>query len=131
MKDGIKIGQTAMFECVVTPEMFAQFEGQIVHPAYSTASMVHHMEFTSRKLILPYLENDEEGMGAAVNLKHIAPAVENNKIKFTAKITKIENNMVYAEVEARNEERLIGKGSVLQVILPKEEITRKLENGKR
>ncbi|SDI15614.1 hypothetical protein SAMN05216352_10599 [Alteribacillus bidgolensis] len=66
MKDGLEIGKTETFMVTVTEDMFAQFEGEIIHPAYSTVSMVYHMELISRKLILPYLESNEEAMGAAV-----------------------------------------------------------------
>ncbi|MDQ0218729.1 thioesterase [Peribacillus cavernae] len=128
MKAGMQVGQTATFNCEVTSEMFAQFEGAIVHPVYSTVSMVYHMELTSRKLILPYLEEHEEGMGSAVSLKHIAPATDRNRIQVTATISKLEKNLVFTEVQTFNETRIIGKGTVVQIILPKDEITRKIEN---
>ncbi|WP_409305853.1 thioesterase family protein [Peribacillus sp. SCS-155] len=130
MKEGIKEGQKAFFECLVTPHMFAQFEGNLIHPAYSTATMVYHMEYTSRKLILPYLDEDEEGMGASVNIRHLAPAAENNKIQFIAIISRLDKNIVYSEVEARNEKGMIGTGTVVQIILPKKEIARRLEDSR-
>ncbi len=71
MKPGLALGQTARVETTVTEEMFAQFEGTVVHPAYSTVSMVYHMEWAARKIILPYLESSEEGVGGAVNVKHL------------------------------------------------------------
>ncbi|HWO96993.1 MAG TPA: thioesterase, partial [Bacillus sp. (in: firmicutes)] len=73
MKKGMQVGDSAFVTAKVTSEMFAQFDGEVVHPAYSTVSMVYHMEWAARKIILPYLEDDEEGMGAAVSVKHIAP----------------------------------------------------------
>ncbi len=61
MKEGLQIGARAEVTAKVSEEMFAQFEGQIVHRAYSTVAMVYHMEWASRKIILPYLESHEEG----------------------------------------------------------------------
>jgi fluoroacetyl-CoA thioesterase len=122
MKPGMEVGQTATVEAVVTPEMFAQFEGSVVHPAYSTVSMVYHMEWASRKIILPYLEDHEEGIGAAVSVKHIAPTTEGETVTVTATLTEVKDNVVITNVEARNHQRLIGIGEVKQVILPKQTI---------
>ena len=126
MKDGIQIGDTASVTARVIPEMFAQFDGEVVHPVYSTVAMVYHMEWASRKIILPYLEDEEEGMGAAVSLKHIAPTTEGSTVTVTATVTALSNNVVVTKVEAWNEETVIGIGEVKQVILPKKEIEQKI-----
>jgi predicted thioesterase len=126
MKEGMQVGETASVTAKVTPEMFAQFDGEVVHPAYSTVSMVYHMEWASRKIILPYLEDEEEGMGAAVSVKHIAPTTAGSTVTVTATVTTIHNNMVVTKVEACNEEMVIGIGEVKQVILPKREIEKKM-----
>jgi fluoroacetyl-CoA thioesterase len=127
MKPGMKMGDTAVVEAVVTPDMFAQFEGNVVHPAYSTVSMVYHMEWASRKIILPYLEEHEEGMGVAVSVKHIAPTTEGSTVTVTATVTEIRDNVVVTKVEAKNEMQVIGIGEVKQVILPKQKIAQMLQ----
>jgi fluoroacetyl-CoA thioesterase len=127
MKPGMKVGDTAVVEAVVTPDMFAQFEGNVVHPAYSTVSMVYHMEWASRKIILPYLEEHEEGMGVAVSVKHIAPTTEGSTVTVTATVTEIRDNVVVTKVEAKNEMQVIGIGEVKQVILPKQKIAQMLQ----
>jgi fluoroacetyl-CoA thioesterase len=123
----MEIGQTAKVETTVTSDMFAQFEGKVVHPAYSTVSMVYHMEWAARQIILPYLEDHEEGIGGAVYVKHIAPSPEGSKVSVTATLTELIDNVVVTKVEAFNEKGIIGKGEVKQVILPKEAIAKKLE----
>lgn len=122
MKPGMSVGQTASITTAVTPDMFAQFEGEVVHPVYSTVSMVYHMEWASRKIILPYLEEDEEGMGGAVSMKHIAPSGEGTVVTVTATLSEMRSNVVMTKVEVRNEAGIIGTGEVKQVILPKEKI---------
>jgi fluoroacetyl-CoA thioesterase len=131
MKPGMKVGETAVVQAVVTPDMFAQFEGKVVHPAYSTVSMVYHMEWASRKIILPYLEEDEEGIGAAVSVKHIAPTTEGSTVTVTATLTEFRDNVVMTKVEAKNEAQLIGVGEVKQVILSKEKIKQMFQPGKK
>ncbi|RSD21123.1 thioesterase family protein [Mesobacillus subterraneus] len=123
MRDGLKAGHTASIDVIVTPDMFARFEGKLVHPVYSTVSMVYHMEWVSRQIILPYLEDHEEGMGGAVTVKHIAPCIEGAEVKVTATVTDLQGNTVITNVRAESCGRLIGVGEVKQVILPKTKIT--------
>lgn len=124
----MEIGRTETIGIKVSEDMFASFEGNVVHPVYSTVAMVYHMEWVSRKIILPFLEAHEEGMGGAVKLEHISPSPLHSKVTLTATLIAFENQQVITKVEARNEHGLIGKGEVKQVILPKEVINQKLSS---
>ncbi|PFG03755.1 hotdog domain-containing protein [Bacillus sp. es.034] len=129
MKSGLAVGHTAIITTEVTPGMYAQFEGNVVHPVYSTLSMVYHMEWASRKGILPYLEDHEEGMGAKVNVEHMAPAKTGSLLEIRANVIEYERNVIVTEVTVREREngRLIGKGEVKQVVLPKEKINERIK----
>lgn len=129
MKSGLAEGHTAVVTTEVTPSMYAQFEGDVVHPVYSTVSMVYHMEWASRKIILPYLEDHEEGMGAKVNVEHMAPAKMGSSLEIKASVIKYERNIIVTEVTVRDREndRLIGKGEVKQVVLPKVKINERIK----
>jgi fluoroacetyl-CoA thioesterase len=129
MKSGLAVGHTAVITTEVIPGMYAQFEGNVVHPVYSTVSMVYHMEWASRKIILPYLEDHEEGMGAKVNVEHIAPAKSGSSLEIKANVIKYERNIIVTEVTVRDREndRLVGKGEVKQVVLPKEKIKERIK----
>jgi fluoroacetyl-CoA thioesterase len=129
LKPGLKIGQTESIHITVSTDMFAQFEGKVVHPTYSTVSMIYHMEWVSRKIILPFLENDEEGMGGAVSAKHLAPAPEGTQLSIIAELIKYDRNIVITKVSVIRETDLIGIGEVKQVILPKIKIAKMLNNG--
>lgn len=126
MKPGMEEGRQETIEIEVTEDMFASFEGNVVHPVYSTVAMVYHMEWVSRKIILPFLEDHEEGMGAAVQLKHVSPSPLNSLVTLTATLIEYKNKQVLTKVEAYNKQGLIGKGEVKQVILPKDLIRKKL-----
>ncbi|ASI34382.1 MULTISPECIES: thioesterase [unclassified Exiguobacterium] len=126
MKPGLALGQTARVETTVTEEMFAQFEGTVVHPAYSTVSMVYHMEWAARKIILPYLESSEEGVGGAVNVKHLNMAPLGSQVSIIATVTELRDNRVRTKIDVTNEHGLIGVGEVTQIILDKRFIEDKL-----
>lgn len=127
MKAGLEIGAVAEVTARVSEEMFAQFEGNIVHRAYSTVAMVYHMEWASRKIILPYLEEHEEGVGGAVSVKHIAPTAEGTTVYVKAVVTKVTQNVIVTAVEIRNESGLIGVGEVKQGIVLKETMENRLK----
>ena len=122
MRDGLTAGQSATINVIVTPDMFASFEGKLIHPVYSTVSMVYHMEWVSRQIILPFLEDHEEGMGGAVTVKHIAPCSEGAEVSITATVTDLQANTILTNVKAESRGRLVGVGEVKQVILPKTKI---------
>ncbi|HET7580742.1 MAG TPA: hotdog domain-containing protein [Bacillales bacterium] len=128
MKPGMEIGQKATITAEVTPEMYAQFEGNVVHPAYSTVTMVYHMEWAARQIILPYLEDHEEGIGGAVTARHLAPTPAGETVEVTATLTELKGKAVITDVEVRNSKEMVGKGEVTQFILPKEEIAGKLNS---
>ncbi|MEZ4608391.1 MAG: thioesterase family protein [Deinococcales bacterium] len=94
-----------------------------LHPVYATYWMTKHVELVSRKIILPFLEKDEEGIGFEVNLKHLASALPGMEVIHTARFSHMEKNRIYAQVEVHNQlGDKIGQGMTTQVILSKEKL---------
>jgi len=122
MKPGLRVGAIETIKIVVTNEMFAAFEGKVIHPVYSTVAMTYHMEWVSRKIILPFLESSEEGMGASVQVKHISPALAGSEVTLTATLIELKDNIVITTIEAYQQNKIIGVGEVKQVILLKDKI---------
>lgn len=127
MKRGMKVGREETIEISVTEDMFAAFEGEVVHRVYSTVAMTYHMEWVSRKIILPFLEIDEEGMGASVQLKHFAPSPLGSKVRLTATLDEVRQNIIVTKVTVHNKLGLIGEGEVTQVVLPKSTIAERIK----
>ncbi|MCZ8535924.1 thioesterase [Paenisporosarcina quisquiliarum] len=127
MKLGLELGREESIKITVTEDMYAAFEGEVIHPVYSTVAMTYHMEWVSRKIILPFLEEHEEGMGASVQLKHIAASPHGSVVSLTATVIELRDNFVKTKVIAQNHLGVIGKGEVVQVILSKESIANKLK----
>ncbi len=125
MKRGLEVGREETIEIIVTSDMFARFEGEVVHPVYSTVAMTYHMEWVSRKIILPFLEDHEEGMGASVQLKHLAASPLGSTVTLTATLVELRDNKIVTKVSAENHLGLIGIGEVMQVVLPKVKIAEK------
>lgn len=131
-------GYKATYETTVTDEMTVDFEhpddpllGKL-HPVYATYWMAKHMELAGRKIILPFLEEGEDGIGSRVSVNHIASALPGMKVRLEATHAHTDGNRVFATLRVWNElGDLIGEGSTEQVILPKAQILKifgKLEN---
>jgi predicted thioesterase len=122
----IPLGYQASFETVVTDEMTVDFEhpddpqlGKL-HPVYATYWMAKHMELAGRKIILPFLEEGEEGIGTKVSVDHLASALPGMKVHIVAEHVRTEGNRVHVRCNAWNElGDLIGQGHTEQVILPR------------
>jgi fluoroacetyl-CoA thioesterase len=108
----------------------AAFEGEPVHPLYSTSSLVHHMEWAARKTILPFLEPHEEGMGIHVDVHHTMMTPIGMKIKVRATVSEIRDTKIECEVEAFNWRGKLAKGVVVQSIVQKSWLEQKIREMK-
>ncbi len=118
MREGLVPGAEAQVTVTVTEDMLARFEELgLVHPVYSTWTMVRHMELASRKVILPYLEPHEEAVGYSVNVTHTAPTPVGATVTARARLVHIEGNKVTCAVSAHNGTAMIGEGTTVQMIV--------------
>jgi predicted thioesterase len=118
MKPGLQVGHTYEFSVQVEPEMQAQFGGQVIHPLYSTAAMIAHMEWASRQHILPYLEAGEEGVGHRVDVTHLAPTPVGATVTIRSTVEAITAKRVVSHVEAWHQQTRIGAGHFEQALVP-------------
>lgn len=127
IKPGMQIGTVSEVSFVVRPEMRAAFEGQVVHDVLSTAWMIVWMEWAARRIILPFLEPDEEGVGYEVNVRHIAPAAVGASATCRAVLTEVRGREIVTRVEADGPEGRIGEGTFTQMIVARERFRQRLQ----
>ncbi|WP_134703656.1 thioesterase family protein [Ammoniphilus sp. YIM 78166] len=126
MKDGLKPGVQVEFKIVVDESMRPSFDGQVVHDVLSTVTMVYYMEKAGREVILPYLDESEEGAGYGLDIKHVGPAVVGQEVRFQAICTEVTEKRVVCEVTAETEWNVVGKGTFTQAIFQKKEMAQRL-----
>jgi len=119
VKDGLQIGVEACVEDIIAQEMQPAIGGDVARPRYSTATVVYHMEWAARCIILPYLDDGEEGIGTGVRVRHLHPAPVGAAVKARAVCTSVEGNVVRCDVQVWCEEQLLGEGQVEQRIVPR------------
>ena len=109
---------------LVTPEMTVRFdELGPLHPVYATYWMAKHFEEAGRKVILPFLDVGEGGLGSEVNVRHLASAVPGMRVTVTATFERREGRRVYASMRAVSDlGDVIGTGHTVQVVLAQEHI---------
>jgi predicted thioesterase len=118
MRDGLVPGRTGEVEITVTPAMVAQSdELGLIHPVYATWTLVQHMEMASRKVLLPFLEDDEEAVGHAVNVVHLAPTPVGMRVRVRAVLERVDGRRIYCRLEAFNERERIGEGTTIQILV--------------
>ena len=127
MLPGLDPGRAVEIEIVVTTGMAPHFDGALVHPVYSTWSLVHHMEIAGRKLLVPHLEPHEEGLGGGIEVTHRSPALIGTRVRVRAEVESCERGRLIALVSADAGGRLLADGRFLQVILPKTKVNHLFE----
>ncbi len=122
-------GYQTQHEVLVTENMTVDFEDRHdprlgrLHQVYATYWVAKHMELVSRKIILPFLEEGEVGIGFEVSVTHLASALPGMRVLHTATFTRMERNRVYATCEAVSElGDVVATGSTVQVILSEERL---------
>lgn len=127
MRAGLTVGQSATVSTVVTENMVARLGGQKVHPVLATVQMIEWMEWAGRNLILPYLEENDEAVGYAVDIVHLAPTLVGETFTCTATLRAQDGNRLIADVIAENRRGIIGRGSFTQVLVAKSDLKKRLD----
>lgn len=126
MKPGLKEGNTAEVEVTVSPDMLARFENDAVYELYSTSDLIHHMEWAARQTITPYLEEHEAGIGCHVSVSHRMLTLCGMKVLLKATVTDVRDNKVECEVEAFNARGKLARGTVVQAIVDRQWLEKKM-----
>ncbi len=124
MTNPFKPGDTKTFEHVVTEADAAKFESGQVHAVYSTFALGRDAEWSGRLFVLDMKEEDEEGIGTGLNIKHVSPALMGQTVIFTATLTEVNKNEVVNDFVAKVGERVIAEGVQWQRIVKKEKLDR-------
>jgi predicted thioesterase len=117
MKNESLLGQTKTHTYRVKEEDFAAFETGTVHKVMSTFALGREMEWSSRRFALEMREDDEEGIGSFLEIRHLSPALINTQLVFQATLTQIIKNEIICEIEVLQGDRKIAEGKTGQKIL--------------
>src|SRR5215472_9733021 len=118
MRDGLIPGTAAEVLLTVTDSMAVHFEEiGSPHPVYATWMMIKHMEEAGRKVILPFLDPDEDAVGYAIDVVHLAPTAVGARVRARAVLERVDGRRIHCRVEAYNAREEIGEGRTVQVVV--------------
>ena len=127
MKPGFEPGISREITIEVTDDMCPAFDGVVIHRCYSTWSLAHHMETAARKVLVDFLDDHEEGVGAHVSVDHHAPCKVGKTVRIRAELTELHHNRVVCEVTAHDGDRLLAQGKQVQVVMDKQRIRQMIQ----
>lgn len=130
MRAGLRVGHTVDMPARVEKHMRPVLEGLVRHRLYATWAMVYHMETVSRMLLAPYLEPHEEAVGGGVLVKHLRPARIGAPLHVAARLVRLRGARVYTRAEVHTRGRLIGEGSVVQVVMTRGRFAKLLQEAR-
>ncbi len=122
MKHIFKTGDTRRYHSVVKPGDVAAFHGVVVHGVCSTFALARDVEWTTRQFVLDMKDENEEGVGTFLEIRHVSPAFVGEEIIFTGIFESFSGNELICAFEARVKDRLIASGRTGQKILTLEKI---------
>ena len=122
MKNLYQIGDTHTLKFTVAEADLASFNGERVHPFYSTFALGRDVEWTCRQFVLHMKEEDEEGIGSFLNIRHKSPAMLGETVTITAILSALDGNKIDCDFRVEIDERLIAEGEQGQRILKKSKL---------
>lgn len=83
----------------------------------TTPSMIALMEEVAQEATQPYLPADHTTVGFEVVVRHLAPTSVGRQIRVIAELLEVDDRRLLFKVEARNERRKIGEGTLRRTII--------------
>ena len=122
------IGEELIIEEIVKAEHFASVWGSGGLDVFATPCMIAFMEGACLRLIQKYLSEGQTTVGTHVCVDHVKPSGLNQRLRICAKLASIEGRQLGFEVEAFDEDGLIGKGTHNRAIIEIERFMKKLNH---
>ncbi|MEB3286511.1 MAG: hypothetical protein VKJ04_03300 [Vampirovibrionales bacterium] len=123
MKGGLALGKSRQENLIVDKNVLAKtpvaFGGASIHDLLGTAPLIEALEWTSRQLILPYLEADEEAVGAAIELRHLAGVPIGETVLLESTVLELSEHRIKTRIQAHCRDKLVADGTFVQALVPR------------
>jgi len=114
--------ETKIYHYEVQEEDVASFKGNLVHQVCSTFALAREIEWATRQHILRVLEHDEEGIGTALSINHVAPAKVGDILTITSSVQSSQMGNLICSYQVMVGSRLVANGTTGQKILKKDKL---------
>ena len=117
MRPGPPRGESATLDVTVDESMVANVAGEEVHPVYGTGALVQHIEEVCRRLLVPHLEEGEEGVGYHIEAQHRHPVPVGATVRLTAEVASVGPKRLVCDVLVRQGNEIVARGSFEQRVV--------------
>ncbi|MFQ5521735.1 MAG: thioesterase family protein [Candidatus Methylomirabilia bacterium] len=83
----------------------------------TTSSLIALMEEVAQEATQRYLPSDHTTVGFEVAVRHLAPTAAGMQIRVIAELLEVDARRLFFKVEAHNERRKIGEGTLRRTII--------------
>lgn len=115
MKGTPPTGTTGKRQFVVEAKHTIEFPD--LPPVLSTPSLIWHLEHAAIEALRPVLEPSELSVGTEIEIQHLAPTPLGERVTCLARVVRAEGPKVSFQVEARDEQELIARGSHTRLVV--------------
>ena len=130
MKEGLEVGATHTARYEIDKDRTIGFMGEELR-VYATPIMVRDMENTCRLFLEDvYLDEDENSVGARVEIDHMGPTLVGMYVNIKITVTELRGPKVAFEFEVHDQIEQVGRGKHLRFVVPLDKQRERLE-GKR
>jgi predicted thioesterase len=95
-------------------------------PAFGTPALVQLMERAAVHALRGQLEEGQESVGSAVNVKHLAPTPVGRRVRAEAVVTAVEGRRITFAVTASDASGKVGEGTHERVVIDRDQFIWKL-----
>jgi fluoroacetyl-CoA thioesterase len=114
--EGIRPGLEGRLERVVEGDLLTHHVGG--QGTFSTPAMIGLMEITSHRSVERVLPEGHTTVGYEVHVRHLAPTAPGRVVVVTTRLSEVNGNKLYFEVECRDGDTLLGTGIHKRAIVP-------------
>jgi fluoroacetyl-CoA thioesterase len=119
VKNPFSIGDTKVYETLVTEDKLARFDAGLVHSVYSTFALGKDVEWACRLFVLEMKETGEEGIGSYLSIEHLYPAPLGSTVKIEATVESLNGNEIVCSYQVFANGFLIAQGRQGQKVINK------------
>ena len=127
MKPGLISGMSRKRRFEVNDERTIGFMGEGLLRVYATPFMVRDVEVTCRDFLGEFLSEQENSVGARVEIDHLGPTLKGMWVEVTATLVAVDGRRVSFEAEVRDALDIVGKAKHVRFVVDLDKQRERLE----
>ncbi len=130
MKSKPKVGMTGEVRFEVGPQQVIDFAGGAMPAVLATPWLIKFLEQAGREALAPLLEAGETSVGVEIEVSHLAPTPQGQQVVCSARVIRVEGQLVDFQLEAHDEIEPIARGWHKRAVIRMDRFAHRVEKKK-